>query len=204
MKVIKRGAEAIIYLDSKMIIKERIKKGYRLKEIDEELRRKRTRKEAKIINDVRRLNINVPKIFEIDEKNCKIVMEFIDGVVLKDFINKIDKEEIEEIFFKIGKDIGKMHSSNIVHGDLTTSNMILKNDEIFFIDFGLANYSNKIEDKAVDLRLMYEALKSVHFKVLDIAWKSFLKGYSEEFKEYKKVVERFEEIKKRVRYVERK
>ncbi|MEM5874797.1 MAG: KEOPS complex kinase/ATPase Bud32 [Candidatus Aenigmatarchaeota archaeon] len=203
MKIIKRGAEAIIYLKDNSIVKERVEKKYRIKEIDKVLRKERTRKESKIINDARRIGINVPKIYEVDEEKGIIIMEFIDGLLLKNVLNEMEGKKIKESFYEIGKNVAKLHSANIIHGDLTTSNMILKDDRIYFIDFGLANYSSRIEDKAVDLKLLYESLKSVHFKILNICWEYFLKGYCEENKEYKKVLERLEEIKKRGRYVER-
>lgn len=202
-EIIKRGAEAILYLEDGMLVKERIKKSYRIESIDKKLREERTRKEVKIISDCRRIGINVPKVFSVDEKNFKIIMEFIDGKVLKEILNSLDKNEVEKICFNIGKDVGKMHSYNIIHGDLTTSNMIFKDCKIYFIDFGLASYSNRIEDRAVDLHLFYEALKSVHYEVLDICWKSFLNGYRSEYKEAEKVLNRLEELEKRGRYIKK-
>jgi len=205
MEVLKRGAEAIIFLDREknLIIKERIKKSYRIDFIDKKIRAERTRREAKIISDARRVGVNVPRIFEVDEDNCKIYMENIEGILLKEFLNEIEEEKIKEIMKIVGKQVGRLHSNDIIHGDLTTSNMIVKNNEVYFIDFGLAMYSKRIEDKAVDLRLFLEALKSVHFKILDICWQSFLEGYKEEFKEFEKVLEQLKKIEKRARYVER-
>ena len=97
---------------------------------------------------------------------------------------------------KIGEMIAKMHDNDIIHGDLTTSNMILKNKEIFFIDFGLSFFSKKIEDKAVDIHLLHRALESKHYKVFDKAFKQILKGYKT-VKDYDEVMERFNVVKSR-------
>ncbi|KAJ2432712.1 TP53 regulating kinase [Coemansia sp. RSA 2424] len=56
-----------------------------------------------------------------------------------------------------------MHSFNIVHGDLTTSNMILGSDnQLVLIDFGLSQISSSTEDKAVDLYVLERAFISTH------------------------------------------
>ena len=83
MKIIKRGAEAILYLENDQLVKERIKKSYRLPEIDIKLRKLRTRKENKLLSEARRIGVETPKIFSIDEQGFKINMEFIESKVLK-------------------------------------------------------------------------------------------------------------------------
>lgn len=207
MDIISRGAESIIYLDNfedqKVLVKERIKKNYRIEQIDKKLRKQRTREETKLLTEARKCGVATPKILHVDEANCKIIMEFIDGTRIKEFLNIADKKTIEKICFEIGKSIGKLHSSRIVHGDLTTSNMILKNDKIYFIDFGLGEFSNRIEDFGVDLNLLYEALRSTHFKILKICWNNIIKGYKKEYKDAEKVLKKMEEIEKRARYAER-
>jgi Kae1-associated kinase Bud32 len=207
MKIICRGAESIIYTskweDQKVLVKERIKKGYRIEQIDEKLRKFRTSKETKLLTEARKISVSTPKIFEVDKDKCKITMEFIQGKRIKELLKTADKEIIKKICFEIGRSVGKLHSSNIVHGDLTTSNMILRNDKIYFIDFGLGKFSKRIEDFGVDLNLLYEALKSTHFKILKICWNNILKGYKKEYKDAKEVLKKVEEIEKRARYVKR-
>jgi Kae1-associated kinase Bud32 len=207
MKLIKQGAEAKLFLDEldsqNIIIKERVKKNYRIKQIDEKIRIARTTQEFNLLSQARRSGIPTPKIFEIDKKNHKIIMEYIDGIRIKELLNQIDEKKIEKISFEIGRLIGKLHSAGIIHGDLTTSNMILLDDKIYFIDFGLGYFSNKIEDQGTDLRLLYEALKSTHFKILDTCWKKIIEGYQKEYSNAGKVIKKIEEIKKRVRYMER-
>ena len=92
-----------------------------------------------------------------------------------------------------------MHQQGIIHGDLTTSNMILseKDKKVYFIDFGLAFHSIKTEDKAVDIHLLKEALQSKHFLIANEIWKEFVRVYG---KQNKEVLERLEKVEKRGRY----
>ncbi|MFH7880765.1 MAG: KEOPS complex kinase/ATPase Bud32 [Candidatus Aenigmatarchaeota archaeon] len=207
MEVIKRGAEAILYLDffegKKVLVKERIKKAYRIEELDLELRKERTRREAKLLVEARKVGVPTPQIFNVDENSGKIVMEYIDGLRLKDIVNSLSESEIEEIFQKVGENIGKLHSSDIIHGDLTTSNMILKDGKVYFIDFGLGFFSKRIEDKGVDLNLLKEAIKATHFSFLNLIWENIVIGYSRYFKEWKEVIKKVDEIEKRGRYTEK-
>jgi len=203
MKVIKRGAEAVLYLDDSHLVKERIKKSYRLKEIDEKLRKQRTRKEAKLLNEARRAGIETPKVFSIDENGFKIAMDFIEGKRLKEFLNETNNENRKKVSEEIGKAVGLLHKNGIVHGDLTTSNMILKDDKIYFIDFGLGDFSNRIENQAVDLSVLKEAFKSTHFKYLELLWESFIKGYKQTNDKFNKVLDTLNDIEKRGRYVKR-
>ena len=99
---------------------------------------------------------------------------------------------------EIGVKLAKLHDSDIIHGDLTTSNMIL-DKEIVFIDFGLSFHSNKIEDKAVDIHLFKQALESKHFKVKEKALEEFLKGYKKS-KDYAEIMKRLEQVELRGRY----
>ena len=207
MKMIKQGAEAKLFLDTqdnqKIIIKDRIKKEYRIKTIDDKVRKSRTTQEYNLLSEARRANVPTPRIFGFDKKNYKIIMEYIDGIRIKELFNESDKKKIEQISFEIGKLIGKLHSAGIIHGDLTTSNMISRNENIYFIDFGLGFFSKKIEDQGTDLRLLYEALKSTHFKIIDICWKKIIEGYKKEYSKFNEVLEKIEEIKKRTRYMKR-
>jgi Kae1-associated kinase Bud32 len=191
--IIARGAEAIIKKEDSFIIKERIKKGYRIKEIDEKIRRKRTKLEARIMREARRIGINVPQI--IEENEFSIKMEYVDGKVLRNV--EIDEKIIKEI----AKIIALLHQNDIIHGDLTTSNFILKDDKIYLIDFGLSKFSNKIEDKAEDLLVFFYTLKGVHYDVFEKYWKVFEEEYCNNYSEGKKVLKRMCEILKRGRYI---
>jgi Kae1-associated kinase Bud32 len=207
MKILYRGAESIIYLDKldnqEVLVKERIKKEYRLDEIDNKLRKERTRKEVKLLTEARKCGVLTPKIIDVDYQNQKIIMENINGIRVKEFLNSTDKKNMEKISFEIGRIIGKLHANGIIHGDLTTSNMILEDNQIYFIDFSLGEMSKKIEDQGIDINLLFEALKSTHFKILKSCWSNIVKGYKQEYNESKKVLEKVEEIEKRGRYMDR-
>jgi Kae1-associated kinase Bud32 len=188
MKEISRGAEAVIFQDKDKIIKKRISKGYRIKEIDHALRGFRTRREAKILS---KIPIPAPKLLDCDNKEI-IEMEFIDGKKVRAVL---DQKPI--LCKEIGKKLAIMHNQNIIHGDLTTANMILSK-EIYFIDFGLSFISQKLEDKAVDIHLFMQALESKHFKVFNRAKKYFFQGYSSA-KDYNKILDRLEIVESRGR-----
>ncbi|MEM4719242.1 MAG: RIO1 family regulatory kinase/ATPase, partial [Candidatus Pacearchaeota archaeon] len=132
MEVLFRGAEAVIKLiDNNKILKERIKKSYRIREIDEKLRKSRTKRERKILEKASRL-IDVPKILN-KEEDFKIEMEFIEGQRLSDFLDSFSEKKQKKIMEKVGQIIAKLHKEDIIHDDLTTSNMILKEDKIYII-----------------------------------------------------------------------
>ncbi|MGV8172409.1 MAG: KEOPS complex kinase/ATPase Bud32 [Candidatus Woesearchaeota archaeon] len=196
-KVLGSGAEATIYLDDGKVDKERSKKNYRHEDIDSVLRKTRTRKESKILKSLEKYGF-VPKILE--QKEYNVLMEHIDGIQLKKLLDKDPKLAI-----LIGKNLSVMHDLNIVHGDLTTSNMILsgkgRSQKLFFIDFGLSYNSTRIEDKAVDIHLFKQALESKHFRVNDKAYKYFLAGYNP--KDKNEILERLAIVETRGRYKEK-
>ena len=203
MKIIKRGAEAILYLDNSHLVKERVKKSYRLAQIDDKLRKLRTRKEARLLSETKRTGVETPNMFAVDEKNFKITMEFLDGKRLKEFLNETDNSKRAKTAEEVGKSVGLLHKNGIIHGDLTTSNMILKDDKIYFIDFGLGDFSKRIENQAVDISVLKEAFKSTHFKYLELLWESFIKGYKQTNNNFNKVLDTLNDIEKRGRYVKR-
>ncbi len=168
-KELARGAEAVIIQKKDSVEKRRLAKSYRIKEIDDELRIRRTRSEAKMLGKMQGV---APRVISVSED--AIQMELIDGNVIKHILD--DKIMIAE---KIGYETGRMHDLNIVHGDLTTSNMLLdKKNNVRFIDFGLSFVSDKVEDKAVDLHLFREAVESKHFRHESEIWNAFQKGYA--------------------------
>ncbi len=202
MEIVKRGAEAILYLKDNNLIKERIKKGYRIREIDEEIRKNRTKKESKLLSEARRVRVNTPKVLDVSE--FKITMEFLTGKRLKELINSdISDEQKSEIGKNIGKSVGLLHENGIIHGDLTTSNMFLQDGKIYLVDFGLGEMSKRIEDHGTDLAVLKEAFKSTHFKYLDLLWQSFISGYKQTNTNWDKTLKALEGIEKRGRYVER-
>jgi len=204
MKILKQGAEAIIYFDKlnsqEVLVKERTKKNYRLDQIDKKLRTNRTRQEMKLMREARGHGVLTPKIISSQEESFKIFMEHINGKLVKDSLNP---KSFRKICFEVGANIGKLHSSGIIHGDLTTSNMITKNGKIYFIDFGLGQFSSKIEDMATDLRVLLETLRATHNKISEGSWESVKRGYKSQNKKAGEVFERMRKIEKRARYREK-
>jgi len=196
-KIIGKGAEAVLIKKNNILIKDRIKKSYRISYLDLKLRKTRTKKEAKILLKASKL-IPVPTLIKTDEKE-KIEMQFILGKKLSESLDKL-KNSLK-ICKKIGENIAKLHDSGIIHGDLTTSNMIYnqKENKVYFLDFGLGYESSKIEDKAVDLHLIKQALEAKHFKNYEKFFKTILKGY-EISKNHKEVLKRLEKVESRGRY----
>jgi len=198
MKLIAQGAEAKIYRTDSHLIKERIKKNYRINEIDKNIRKYRTRRENSILEKAYKI-IPVPKVLKCDEKENIIEMEFIEGERLSESLDNYDNKKREEICKLIGKQVGLLHDKNIIHGDLTTSNMLLKGKKLYFIDFGLGFISHKEEDKAVDLHLLRQALESKHYKHYENSYKEVLEGYKI-CNNYSKIIKRLETVEKRGRY----
>lgn len=196
-KLIAQGAEAKIFLDQNIIIKDRVSKKYRHPELDKKIIKSRTKKEAKLLEKISSL-INSPKPAKINEKKefNIIKMPYIKGKKLSENLEKLDWKEICK---KIGNQMAKIHDNNIIHGDLTTSNMILTNDnKLFFIDFGLGFTSTRIEDKAVDLHLIKQALEAKHYTIHKQAEQIILDNYNS--KDKIKILEQLKKVEARGRY----
>ena len=207
-EVLAKGAEAIIYKEVwygfVVVRKVRIPKRYRDARLDRTLRIRRTINEARLLYDARRLGVSVPAIIDIIVDSTTIIMEYIEGIRLRDELNNMSINEIAKIMRKVGILVGTLHSNGIVHGDLTTSNMIMsKSGNIFLIDFGLGMHSDDLEDIGVDLHVFLRALESTHTHVADICFHQFLKGYKEVMGEdkVKRAVDKVYEIRARGRYV---
>lgn len=177
MKLIKKGAEADIYLTSwngnKSILKLREKKDYRNPTLDRKIREHRTIHESSIMSDVKSFGVCSPLVYYVDIKMCKIYMQHMKGKLVHDLSNQKVIKACEDI----GKIVGRLHKNGIMHGDLTTSNFLSMKNKVFVIDFGLAQRTDKIEDHAIDLRLFKEILNSAHADIMEKSWAGFLKGY---------------------------
>jgi TP53 regulating kinase-like protein len=203
LELIRRGAEAEIYLSDwngrKVAIKRRVPKSYRLAEIDKRLREARTKLEAKMISEARNFGVSTPIIYDVNISQNQIVMDFIEGTRIKEKLHEVDSKEQEELCFEIGRCLGRLHENHLIHGDLTTSNMILIEGRIYFIDFSLGGKSKEIEDKGVDLHLLSEAFESTHSEILKM-FEHVLAGYKEEYADAELVIKKVKEIEKRGRY----
>lgn len=212
--ILKQGAEAKLYISEynsqKCLVKERFKKTYRLPEIDKQLSGERMKAESKAISRCQAAGILVPKIYHMNLNDRKIYMEYFDrAITAKKYINDLGsdcEEQLNRIGETIGRVVGEMHSNNIIHGDLTTSNILLnpKSDDIhdydmIFIDFGLAHYGHSTEDKGVDLYVLERALLSTHSSVPTI-FEIILKSYKlHNPKGSVDVISKFEDVRARGR-----
>ncbi|MBI3413087.1 MAG: Kae1-associated serine/threonine protein kinase [Candidatus Aenigmarchaeota archaeon] len=180
--LLKIGAEAVVktvpFDGKKAVLKERVRKNYRVEELDKKLRSQRTRTEARITGDARRAGIKAAQIYFTDEKNCSIYFELIDGVGLKDAFDSANDRRISELAEKWGSETAKLHEAGIIHGDLTTSNLVVRGDGLYFLDFGLAFFSERDEDAAEDINLLRQSVEATHSERSAKIWENFIKGYA--------------------------
>jgi len=182
--LIKKGAEANLYLEEwhnrKVIMKRRLPKKYRIQELDEEIRSQRTIREPHIIHKAKEAGVPTPTIFMVDVAEANIIMEFVDGKQVKQVLNDLLPEERLRLSRHIGGLIGRLHKHGIIHGDLTTSNMILTPyGKVVLVDFGLSERSTELETKGVDLHLMKRAFQSTHYKYAWECFEAVMEGYAE-------------------------
>jgi TP53 regulating kinase and related kinases len=198
MLKIAQGAEAILYRDNNKVIKERFSKKYRLAHLDESLRKFRTRREAKVLGKLEGMNFPAPHLIDFSDKRMSITMDFVPGEKLRDLLQTGD--DFQKLAREVGERVGELHLKDIIHGDLTTSNMIFNKDKLHLIDFGLSFFSDKIEDKAVDLFLLDRALETKHYQIYPEVFEQALEGYKEAYPENAdSVLGRFEEVRMRGR-----
>lgn len=208
LTLISKGAEADILLDQdwngvRAIIKRRGVKKYRFPELDAAIRRSRTIREASIIHRAKEAGVPTPLIYSVDPDGARIVMEYIEGDKVRDIVDRIGSGERERLFREIGRKTGLLHGAGIAHGDLTTSNLISGGGRVVFIDFGLAEMSDEVESRGVDLNLMYRMLISTHYEHTEELFTAFKAGYEETLDKAREALDRMNEISKRGRYVER-
>ncbi len=200
--LLKRGAEAELrrttYLGREAVEKSRVPKGYRLPALDEELRRARIRTEARLIGEARAAGVSVPILYDIDLLENKLVMEFVDGPTAKSVLDGGGKKA-DDVCGKIGEAVAQLHAADIVHGDLTTSNMIIRGGRLVLIDFSLGERTSSVESKGVDLRLLKEALTSAHARG-PVHFEAVVRAYRRHYRKAAEVLAKAREIEERGRY----
>jgi TP53 regulating kinase-like protein len=206
--LIKKGAEASLYLAEwhgrKVVMKKRLPKEYRPSQLDLQIRNYRTVHEPQLMHEAKEAGVPTPLIYLVDVEHATIIMEHVDGKQIKQLLGEVSERERQRLCFKVGCLIGLLHKHGIVHGDLTTSNMILDGDgNVYFVDFGLGEKTAELEARAVDLHLMKRALQSTHFEFADECMRSVVEGYASTVgaESSKKVAEKIGEIERRGRYV---
>jgi TP53 regulating kinase-like protein len=198
-QVLRRGAEADIYLSDwygkPAVSKVRTPRAYRHKLLDDQIRKYRTIHEAQIMSQAKLAGVRSPFVYFVDPVAAEIIMEFVPGRSVKDAITL-------QVCKMMGTYAGRLHSAGVIHGDLTTSNFIVYGRRLVLLDFGLAYYSERTEDMAVDIRLIKEVFSSAHVQIFKKAFDSFVSGYAAEMGKRKaeKVLENVAEIEKRGRY----
>jgi len=227
-ELISQGAEAKVYktifLNDLCIVKERFKKSYRNEILDTKLRNHRTVSESKNMNRARKAGVNTPYVMFVDLNDCKIYMQYIENsIMVKDYfyITNRNKYDISDLLLEeIGDYIAKIHEIDLVHGDLTTSYIMIKfnsesdltklknnipveltknNHSLYLIDFGLSFVSSNVEDKAVDLYVLEKAFLSTHTES-EKEFDKILEHYKLKSKKAgTQIMARLDEVKKRGR-----
>lgn len=150
---------------------------YRLRVLDSMLRTQRTLHEAAMIAAAKEAGVRAPFVYFLSPPRATIVMEHIVGRRMKDAVAEESSAEAAALFSKLGGCVAKLHSAGIMHGDLTTANVIIRRGELVFIDFGLSVHSTRVEDRAVDLRLIKETITGAHARIANVAIQALLDGY---------------------------
>ncbi|MEM2941274.1 MAG: KEOPS complex kinase/ATPase Bud32 [Thermoproteota archaeon] len=203
IRTIYQGAEAVIdlckWMNTTVIVKTRVAKGYRVRELDESIRRSRTIREASLLSSAKKAGVNTPFIYHVNPVEGWIIMSYIEGESLRN----LQGSNVFPRFIRVlGEMVGRLHSAGIVHGDLTSANVIVSNERLIMIDFGLGEYSNEVEKKAEDMYTFFSSLRALpDYEKLTEA---FLEGYRFSGGESAGRVEaRLREIERRGRYVEK-
>lgn len=185
MKSRMKGAEAIVrktrFLSQDCVIKNRIKKNYRIGELDGILRKRRTKAEARLLNRAKMAGVPCPTVLFVDD--FSITMTFVKGT--RPAMNRKQAK-------RAGEYLAMLHNNEIVHGDYTPANLIESRGGIYVIDFGLGFFSADVEDFAVDVFTMIKGLGRKNHRC-------FLEGYKK-CRRYKEVLKRAEAITMRMRY----
>lgn len=152
---------------------------YRLESLDRALRRQRTVHEAGMIAAARLAGVGAPFVYFLNVAASTIVMEYVEGRRMKDLIAPRETKVSGQLFRQLGINVAKLHGRGIMHGDLTTANVIVREGGLVFIDFGLSVHSDRVEDRAVDLRLIKETISGAHASIAVSATEALFDGYEQ-------------------------
>jgi N6-L-threonylcarbamoyladenine synthase/protein kinase Bud32 len=197
-KLVGKGAEAELYackwLGADAVVKRRVKKAYRLPELDRRLRSERTKREAKALCSAASAGSRVPLVMHVDVDRNEIILSFVEGNLVRSVYDKLSKARKKAVVSGVGRQLALMHNNGIVHGDSTTSNVIYDGRGVIFIDFGLSEFTSAIEEQATDLLLFKKSIPEEDFRY-------FLESYRSTSARPKAIFGRLAEIEKRGRYV---
>ncbi|CAJ0956634.1 unnamed protein product [Ranitomeya imitator] len=206
LQLMKQGAEARVYrgsfLGKAAVVKER---SPRLPLRDEKLTHRRTAQEVRSIFRCRKAGIATPVVYFVDYVSNCIYLEDIEGsVTVRDFIMTAQEHgsSLYSLAERIGQILAWMHDEDVVHGDLTTSNMLLRPSHpdlnLVLIDFGLSFISALPEDKGVDLYVLEKAFLSTHPQTEDV-FRALLQSYTAASKKSSPVIKKLDEVRLRGR-----
>jgi TP53 regulating kinase-like protein len=175
---------------------------YRLVVLDDAIRRQRTLHEAEMIHKAKKAGIEAPFLYDVELPSATLVMEYIGGERLKDVVGSVSPNELDAIFQDFGRDVARLHSAGLMHGDLTTANVVRREGTLVFIDFGLAIHTTRVEDHAVDLRLIKETLVGAHPNISTAALDALFRGYGQAVGRARSrvVLKQLQNIERRGRY----
>lgn len=201
-----QGAESKVYevmfLGKPTIVKHRFSKKYRLSELDEKLTQSRVRQEARSMLRARKEGILTPVVYLVDTNSNCLYMEKIVGRTVREALGEglLSDEERTKVLREAGRSIAKLHNKDIIHGDLTTSNVLIRKSDqaIILIDFGLSSYSRLPEDKGVDLYVLERAISSAHPGLAD-AFNTVLEEYENTSNTWTSVNSRYQDVRMRGR-----
>jgi len=179
-----RGAEADLSISTvgpwKIVVKRRVRKEYRHPSLDEQIRHERTISEASIIHQAKKAGAKVPSIIGLDLENHAIVMTHLDGRVARECLDNLGINGARKLLRSIGEQIGLLHTAGIVHGDLTTSNVIMSpSGAPFIVDFGMSRRSVEPEDRGVDLHLLQRSIVASHTQNPSSMMNAMIRGYEQ-------------------------
>ncbi|KAK4273105.1 hypothetical protein QN277_021567 [Acacia crassicarpa] len=207
--LLKQGAEARVFesdfVGRRSVVKERFSKKYRHPILDSKLTLKRLNAEARCMTKARRLGVCTPVLYAVDPVSHTLTFEFVEGPSVKDVflefgLHGINEKQLDDIASQIGDAIGKIHDGGLIHGDLTTSNMLLRNgtNQLVLIDFGLSFTSTLPEDKAVDLYVLERALLSMHSSCGNVMDR-ILAAYRKSSKQWSSTLNKLAQVRQRGR-----
>lgn len=205
-QVLARGAESVIYKiekwGSSYVLKWRQAKPYLLEDIDSHLRKSRTSRECKMLTVSRSLGVSTPAVYSVDLDRHMIMMDFISGTQFKQLAGQISQSNLVSLSRGFGKLIAILHEGNVVHGDPTTSNVIVDDkSRLWIVDFGLSEMNATLEMKGVDLHLIHRAFETTHWDLQELMLEATLEGYVDVLgSTAEPILSRMKEIRERGRY----
>jgi TP53 regulating kinase and related kinases len=202
-----RGAEADLFLTKigpwKAVVKRRVRKKYRIAKLDQRIRSERTIREANALRDAKRAGVRAPSVLSVDMKDFAIAMSFVDGEIARSCLDQLPRRDQTSVLYEIGQQIGALHEAGLVHGDMTTSNVIISRNGLpFILDFGMSSHSTDPEDQATDLHLLQRSISTSHALDSRRSEKPIREGYRHEFGDRQASITflRQKEIARRGRY----